>query len=271
MDIKEIGCEYVGYINYDLRTLTRGTWNLTSPEHQTSTWPALIAASAYLLTLILLSPHALPPSSFPVSTYIHRLLLVVKSSSMFISKGKFPVYFLFPTADLIDNTQRYYEIYSVLLQICTVATAVKTMWKYCYRGFGCNLNPRSHCFNCMSKLWFVNLSVVATVYYGRSNLFEVGDFWCRQFLLPSCLLPRQNKPRTEFRFLSQQLWIRGWWRCAAPILCDGVQFVSDATLAISFSARALDPLFMLVLEESLKLNFWNSQQLLCCHIVTSLA
>jgi tRNA U54 and U55 pseudouridine synthase Pus10 len=32
--------------------------------------------------------------------------------------------FLFPTADLTENTHRHYEIYSVLLPVCTAATAV---------------------------------------------------------------------------------------------------------------------------------------------------
>jgi hypothetical protein len=43
------------------------------------------------------------------------------------------VYFLFYTADLIWNAQ-IYEISCVLWQICTVATAVKAMLKYCGRN-----------------------------------------------------------------------------------------------------------------------------------------
>jgi hypothetical protein len=33
---------------------------------------------------------------------------------------------LFPTTDLTENTQKYYEIYSILLSLCMVAIAVKT-------------------------------------------------------------------------------------------------------------------------------------------------
>jgi hypothetical protein len=36
----------------------------------------------------------------------------------------------FPATDLIENMQRYYDIYSVLLPICTVALAVKAVCKY---------------------------------------------------------------------------------------------------------------------------------------------
>jgi hypothetical protein len=34
----------------------------------------------------------------------------------------------FPIADLIENIQRYYEIFSLVLPICTVSTAVKVMY-----------------------------------------------------------------------------------------------------------------------------------------------
>jgi hypothetical protein len=37
----------------------------------------------------------------------------------------------FPTADLVQNSQRYYEIYNVALPICYVSMAVKTMSNYC--------------------------------------------------------------------------------------------------------------------------------------------
>jgi hypothetical protein len=39
--------------------------------------------------------------------------------------------FLFPTIDLMKNTQKYYETYLLLLQICIVSMAVKVMHKYC--------------------------------------------------------------------------------------------------------------------------------------------
>jgi hypothetical protein len=54
--------------------------------------------------------------------------------------------FLFPAMYLIQNTQRYYEIHSLLLPICTVATAVKTIYKCCGRVSGCSLNPHSQSF-----------------------------------------------------------------------------------------------------------------------------
>jgi hypothetical protein len=44
------------------------------------------------------------------------------------------IYYLFPTGNLgYENTQRCYEISPVLLSTCTVATAVKLMWKHCGR------------------------------------------------------------------------------------------------------------------------------------------
>jgi hypothetical protein len=43
--------------------------------------------------------------------------------------------------DLIENTQICYETDSVLLAICMVAVAVKVMFKYCSRFFGCKSNP----------------------------------------------------------------------------------------------------------------------------------
>jgi hypothetical protein len=45
-----------------------------------------------------------------------------------------------------QRTQRYFEIYSVLLPVCTVATAVKVTCWYCGRVFGRNSNPRSQSF-----------------------------------------------------------------------------------------------------------------------------
>jgi hypothetical protein len=41
------------------------------------------------------------------------------------------VCYLFPTADLIHSTQIYYDIYSAILPICTVAMNVKTMCRHC--------------------------------------------------------------------------------------------------------------------------------------------
>jgi hypothetical protein len=41
------------------------------------------------------------------------------------------VSFLFPTAELTENIQRYYEHHCVHLPICTVTMAVKAACKYC--------------------------------------------------------------------------------------------------------------------------------------------
>jgi hypothetical protein len=35
----------------------------------------------------------------------------------------------FPSANLTENTGRYYEIYSVLLPVCMATTALKAIWK----------------------------------------------------------------------------------------------------------------------------------------------
>lgn len=42
----------------------------------------------------------------------------------------FPVYFMFPTVDLIQNVYKYNGIYSIVFPICTVLMAVKAMCKY---------------------------------------------------------------------------------------------------------------------------------------------
>jgi hypothetical protein len=47
------------------------------------------------------------------------------------------------TLNLIHNSLRYYEIYSLLLPIHTVATVVKAIRKYSGRVSGCNSNPHS--------------------------------------------------------------------------------------------------------------------------------
>jgi hypothetical protein len=52
----------------------------------------------------------------------------------------------FHTADLIQNTERSYEIHSVLLPICTAATDVKVVCQYCSKFLGCNSNPHSQSF-----------------------------------------------------------------------------------------------------------------------------
>jgi hypothetical protein len=51
-----------------------------------------------------------------------------------------------PAADLIENTQRYYEVHYVLLPICTVATVVKAMYNLYCGVFVCDSNPHSQPF-----------------------------------------------------------------------------------------------------------------------------
>jgi hypothetical protein len=52
------------------------------------------------------------------------------------------VAFLFTSEELSGNTQTY-EMYAIRLPICTVATAVKEMFKYWDRFFGRYPNPHS--------------------------------------------------------------------------------------------------------------------------------
>jgi hypothetical protein len=51
--------------------------------------------------------------------------------------------FLFPQADLTENTLRRYEIYPIISPVCTVVT-VKAMRKCCGRIFGCVSHPHYH-------------------------------------------------------------------------------------------------------------------------------
>jgi hypothetical protein len=48
-----------------------------------------------------------------------------------------------PTTEEVHNTQRYYEIYSVILQMRTAAAAVKKLATYFGTGVGSHLNPHS--------------------------------------------------------------------------------------------------------------------------------
>jgi len=43
----------------------------------------------------------------------------------------FPLYFLFLTEHLTENTQKVYDIYSTLLPVHAVAMAVKMVLNYC--------------------------------------------------------------------------------------------------------------------------------------------
>jgi hypothetical protein len=50
--------------------------------------------------------------------------------------------FLFSAVNLIENTQ-VYDIFSVILPVRTVVTAVKLVWMCCGRVCGCDSNPHS--------------------------------------------------------------------------------------------------------------------------------
>jgi hypothetical protein len=47
--------------------------------------------------------------------------------------------------DLIENTQKYNKIYSLLLSIYLVANTVEVMCKYCITAFGCNMTYSKPC------------------------------------------------------------------------------------------------------------------------------
>jgi hypothetical protein len=67
-------------------------------------------------------------------------------------------------ADLIENTEGYFEISSLLLTIRTATTAVKAMCKCCGRGYGGDSNPYlSFIFNATGKLYFLNLVVIPSL------------------------------------------------------------------------------------------------------------
>jgi len=55
------------------------------------------------------------------------------------------------TADLIKKYPGCYKIYWVLLSLCTVATAVKAMCKYCGAVIGSDSNP--------SLYWIFNVLI----------------------------------------------------------------------------------------------------------------
>jgi hypothetical protein len=46
----------------------------------------------------------------------------------------------FPTADLTEGTEKYYENYSVLVPVCTTA-AVLSLHNYFATIYGCDSNP----------------------------------------------------------------------------------------------------------------------------------
>jgi hypothetical protein len=53
---------------------------------------------------------------------------------------------LFHKSYLTQNTQRFYEIDSVLLPVCTVATAVKPTCRLCRKFSACDCDPQSQSF-----------------------------------------------------------------------------------------------------------------------------
>jgi hypothetical protein len=62
----------------------------------------------------------------------------------FLSHGPHPV----------QNTQWYYEMYSVLLPVCIVTTTVKAMCMHCGRVFGNDSNPCSEPY-CLKHVLFL--------------------------------------------------------------------------------------------------------------------
>jgi hypothetical protein len=74
---------------------------------------------------------------------------------------------------LTENSKRCYESYSVLPTICTVATVVNAMWKYCGRVVGCDSSSSHWQLNCMNKfnvlIWVIFLLKVLANIYWDSN------------------------------------------------------------------------------------------------------
>jgi hypothetical protein len=69
-----------------------------------------------------------------LSASLNRQLIHEQVSRPIHKHVAFPsVSFLFPTPEVTENTQRYYELQSVHLPVRTVATAVKAVCKYCGR------------------------------------------------------------------------------------------------------------------------------------------
>jgi hypothetical protein len=61
--------------------------------------------------------------------------------------------FVFPTVDILENTQRYYEMFLVLLPICTITTAVKRCDSIAEQFLGAvRFHFSSLLSNCMSRL-----------------------------------------------------------------------------------------------------------------------
>jgi hypothetical protein len=98
-------------------------------------------------------------------------------------KCNFSACFVFHTADLTENNQAYYEIYSCYLPIFTVSTAFKSMCRYCGR-----ISLRhSQFFNYRNKLDLINLSVFLKA---KFLLFYVVMFTMKALVYGRCLSPK---------------------------------------------------------------------------------
>jgi hypothetical protein len=60
---------------------------------------------------------------------------------------------LFPTADLIENTQIYYEMYSMLFPVCMIIKALKAM-----------CTSRSKCFSDVFEIFIIIFLITLTYY-----------------------------------------------------------------------------------------------------------
>jgi hypothetical protein len=81
---------------------------------------------------------------------------------------------LFPISDITENIQRCDEMHSVLLPICTAATAVRAMCKCCDRVLGSDSTPLSESFfNCTIEISFINLSVIPCVKFSPLYVYTV--------------------------------------------------------------------------------------------------
>jgi hypothetical protein len=77
----------------------------------------------------------------------------------------------------------FFFLYSVLLPICTIATAVKTMFKCCSRVFGCDSDPSSQSF---LNYFFFNLCGGTLGTAATTGLFYqprmIGDADCGEIV-----------------------------------------------------------------------------------------
>jgi len=107
------------------------------------------------------------------STQNTVLALITMKYFVMWTKIDFPVNFLTPIADLSENTQTYYKICSLLLPICTIATAVKAVCRYCCRVSGCDSHPH-FCFlimhvNLLSLIYCILLKTLCLLWYWQGK------------------------------------------------------------------------------------------------------